>query len=235
MENVKLTILLPVLNEEKTIATCIKKAKRFILGSNINAEVLVADNNSTDKSSEIAEQMGARVIHVKEKGYGNALIHGIKEAKGKYIIMADADDSYDLENLELFMEKLEEGYELVMGNRFKGGIEKGAMPLLHKIGVPILSLIGRIVSNSKIGDFHCGLRGLNKKTILKMNLESPGMEFASEMIIKAEKHKLKIIEIPTNLKKDGRDRKPHLKTFSDGWKHLKLLIKYCKKEKDSIK
>lgn len=235
MENVKLTILLPVLNEEQTLAICIEKAKKFITRNKINAEILIADNNSTDKSCEIAMQMGARVIHVKEKGYGNTLIHGIKEAKGKYIVMADADDSYDLENLELFIEKLEEGYELVMGNRFKGGIEKGAMPFLHKIGVPFLSLIGRLVCNSKIGDFHCGIRGFNREAIMNLNLQCPGMEFASEMIVKAEKGGLKIAEIPTTLKKDGRNRKSHLKTFSDGWKHLKFLIKSCKNDNYSIK
>ena len=228
MENIKLTILLPVLNEEQTLAICIEKAKKFITKNEINAEILISDNNSTDNSCEIAKEMGARIIHVKELGYGNTLIKGIQEAKGKYIVMADADDSYDLEHLEPFVAKLEDGYDLVIGNRFKGGIEKGAMPFLHKIGVPILSLIGRIVCHSKIGDFHCGLRAFNKNSIMKLNLECPGMEFSSEMIVKAEKQGLKIIEIPTTLKKDGRNRKPHLKTFSDGWKHLKFLIKSCK-------
>lgn len=227
MEKIKLTILLPVLNEERTIATCIEKAKKFIARNSIDAEILIADNDSTDNSCEIAASMGARIIHVKERGYGSTLIHGIREAKGEYIIMADSDDSYDLENLEEFYEKLEEGFELVMGNRFKGGIEKGAMPFLHKIGVPILSWVGRIVCNSKIGDFHSGIRGINKESFLKLNLECTGMEFASEMVVKAEKSNLKITEVPTTLKKDGRNRKPHLKTFSDGYRHLKFLIKSC--------
>lgn len=227
MEKIKLTILLPVLNEERTIATCIEKAKRFIERNGINAEVLIADNGSTDGSCEIATSMGARVIHVKERGYGNTLIHGIKVARGEYVIMADADDSYDLENLEEFYEKLEEGFELVMGNRFKGGIEKGAMPFLHRLGVPVLSFIGRIVCNSKVGDFHSGIRGINREAFLRLNLECTGMEFASEMVVKAEKNNLKVIEVPTTLKKDGRGRKPHLKTFSDGFRHLKFLIKSC--------
>lgn len=225
MEEIKITILLPVLNEEKTLPKCIEKIKKFIEKNNITSEILIADNNSTDNSKKIAIELGARVIEVQEKGYGNTLIHGIKEAKGKYIIMADADDSYDLENLEPFIEKFNEGYEFVMGNRFKGGIEKGAMPFLHKIGVPFLSLIGRMVCHSKIGDFHCGIRGFNKEKIIQLKLECTGMEFASEMIVKAEKQKLKITEIPTTLKKDGRNRKSHLKTFRDGWKHLKYLIK----------
>jgi glycosyltransferase involved in cell wall biosynthesis len=225
MENKELTILLPVLNEEKTIGICIEKAQRFINKYKINAEILVADNNSTDNSCKIAKNMNANIIHVKEKGYGNALINGIKKARGTYIIMADADDSYDLEHLEKFMEKLHQGYELVMGNRFKGGIEKSAMPFSHKIGIPVLSFIGRCVCKSKVGDFHCGIRGFKRQAILDLNLECSGMEFASEMIVKAEKEGLNIVEIPTTLKKDGRGKKSHLKTFSDGWRHLKFLIK----------
>lgn len=224
MDNVELTILLPVLNEEKTLATCINKAKNYIKKSNISAEILIADNNSTDNSCKIAEDLGARVIHVADRGYGNALKGGIKEAKGKYIIMADADDSYDLEHLDLFVQKLREGYELVMGNRFKGGIAKGAMPFSHKLGVPFLSFVGRMVCHSKIGDFHCGIRGLNKEAIQKLNLQCPGMEFASEMIVKAERTHLKVAEVPTTLKKDGRGGKSHLKTFSDGFRHLKFLL-----------
>lgn len=224
MENIELTILMPALNEEKTIGTCIKKAQSYIEKSKISAEVLIADNNSTDNTCKIAEELGARVIHVIEKGYGNALKGGIKEAKGKYIIMADSDDSYDLEHLELFVEKLREGYDLVMGNRFKGGIAKGAMPFSHKLGVPFLSFVGRMVCHSKIGDFHCGIRGLNKESIQKLNLQCGGMEFASEMIVKVERAKLKVAEVPTTLKKDGRGGKSHLKTFSDGWRHLKFLL-----------
>ena len=181
MENKELTILLPVLNEEKTIGICIEKAQRFINKYKINAEILVADNNSTDNSCKIAKNMNANIIHVKEKGYGNALINGIKKARGTYIIMADADDSYDLEHLEKFMEKLHQGYELVMGNRFKGGIKKSAMPFSHKIGIPVLSFIGRCVCKSKVGDFHCGIRGFKRQAILDLNLECSGMEFASEI------------------------------------------------------
>lgn len=225
MEQIELTILMPVLNEEETIEKCIQKAKKYLQENKINGEILIADNGSTDNSAKLAKKMGARVITVQQKGYGNALINGIKQAKGKYIIMADADDSYDLYNLDLFYKKLKEGYELVVGNRFKGGIQKGAMKISHKIGVRFLSLIGRIVCKCKIYDFHCGIRGMNAKKIKNINLKEPGMEFASEMIVKAAKSNLKMCEIPTTLSKDGRIKgKSHLNTIKDGIRHLKYLI-----------
>ena len=222
----ELTILIPCLNEEKSIGICIKKAKKYLEEHNIEGEVLVSDNGSIDKSIEISKTLGARVINTTQKGYGAALINGINNAKGKYIIMGDADDSYDFSNLGLFIDKLREGYELVMGNRFWGGIEKGAMPWSHKyIGNPILSLIGRVLYFSKIRDWHCGLRAFNKDSIKSLNLKSPGMEFASEMVIKSQKSKLKTTEVPTKLYKDKRGRKPHLRSIPDGLRHLKILLK----------
>ena len=225
MKEIELTILMPCLNEEVTLERCIKKAKKFIDKNKIKGEILIADNGSTDNSIAIVKKNGARVINVLEKGYGSALISGMNNANGKYVIMGDSDDSYDFLHLELFVEKLREGYDLVIGNRFAGGIEKGAMPFLHKyVGNPVLSFLGRLFYNSKIRDFHCGLRGYNKEKIKGLNLKCQGMEYASEMIVKAELKRLKIAEVPTTLKKDGRNRKPHLRTFRDGFRHLKFLL-----------
>lgn len=224
----ELTILMPCLNEAKTLKTCISKANSFLINNNIDGEVLIADNGSTDGSQEIAINAGARVVNIPEKGYGAALIGGCEAAYGKYVIMGDSDDSYDFSNLMPFVEKLREGYDLVMGNRFKGGIEKGAMPPLHKyLGNPVLSTIGRILYKSPIKDFHCGLRGYNRESILSLNLHTTGMEYASEMVVQATLHKLKICEVPTTLKKDGRDRPPHLKSWSDGWRHLTFLLMHA--------
>ena len=216
---------MPFLNEELTIGKCIKKATKFLEKNKVKGEILIADNGSEDKSVKIAEKLGARVVHVEEKGYGSALISGTKNAYGKYVIMGDSDDSYDFLHLEGFLEKLREGYDLVVGNRFAGGIDKGAMPFLHRyIGNPVLSFIGRLFYKSKIKDFHCGLRGYNRERMLDLNLKCSGMEYASEMIVKSETNHYKIAEVPTTLKKDGRDRKPHLNTFRDGWRHLKFLF-----------
>lgn len=221
----ELTILMPCLNESRTLKTCIDKAMKFLNDNNIDGEILIADNGSTDGSQDIAKNAGARVVDIPEKGYGAALIGGCNAAFGKYVIMGDSDDSYDFLNLMPFVEKLREGYELVMGNRFKGGIEKGAMPPLHKyLGNPVLSFIGRVLYRSNIKDFHCGLRGYNRESIMKLNLHTTGMEYASEMVVQATLHKLKICEVPTTLKKDGRDRPPHLRSWSDGWRHLTFLL-----------
>lgn len=226
----ELTILMPCLNESKTIQICINKAQTFLESNHIDGEILIADNGSTDGSQDIAINSGARVINVKEKGYGSALISGCNAAKGKYVIMGDSDDSYDFLNLMPFLEKLREGYDLVMGNRFKGGIEKGAMPPLHKyLGNPVLSFIGRLLYHTNIKDFHCGLRGYNRDSILKLNLHTLGMEYASEMVVQATLHNLKIIEVPTTLKKDGRDHPPHLRSWSDGWRHLTFLLMHSPK------
>lgn len=229
-KELELTILMPCLNEAETLEICINKAKKSLQKNKINGEVLIADNGSTDGSQKIAERCGARVINVPVKGYGSALIEGTKQAKGKYIIMGDADDSYDFSNIMPYVEKLREGYELVMGNRFKGGIEKGAMPWSHRyIGTPVLSFIGRLFYKSKIGDFNCGMRGYEKEAILKLDLKTTGMEYASEQIVQATLNGLKIAEVPTTLKKDGRSRPPHLKSFKDGWRHLKFLLMYSPK------
>jgi len=224
-KDVELTILMPCLNEAETLEICIIKAKKFLDYYNVNGEVLIADNGSTDGSQEIASANGARLVNIPEKGYGSALIGGCKAAYGKYVIMGDADDSYDFLHLMPFLEKLRDGYDLVMGNRFKGGIEKDAMPPLHKyLGNPVLSGIGRLIYPSNIGDFHCGLRGYNVESIRALNLKSQGMEYASEMVVQATLHKLKTTEVSTTLSKDGRTRPPHLRSWSDGWRHLKYLL-----------
>lgn len=224
----ELTILMPCLNEAETLAICIRKAKKFLSENNIDGEVLISDNGSTDGSQDIAKAEGARVVSTDIKGYGSALINGTKNAYGKYVIMGDADDSYDFLHLMPFVEKLREGYDLVMGDRFAGGIEEGAMPWSHKyIGNPVLSFIGRLFYKSKIRDFHCGLRGYNRESMLNLHLQTTGMEYASEMVVKSELSGLKIAEVPTTLSKDGRSRPPHLRSFRDGWRHLKFLLMYA--------
>ncbi len=223
----KITILMPCLNEERTLATCINKAKVFLERIHCTGEILISDNGSTDDSVRIALSDGARVVHIAEKGYGSALWGGILAAKGEYIIMGDADDSYDLSELGPFIQKLDEGYDLVMGNRFKGEIRPGAMPLLHRyIGNPVLSGLGRLFYKTDVGDFHCGLRAFRKDSIQKLDLCTTGMEFASEMVVKAVLFGLKITEVPIVLYPDGRDRPPHLRSFHDGWRHLKFLLLY---------
>ncbi len=225
MEHIELTILMPCLNEAETLSTCIDKAKKFLNNENISGEILIADNGSTDGSQKIAEQQGARVVHVPVRGYGAALRSGIQHALGKYVIMGDADDSYDFVNLKAFVQHLREGYQLVMGNRFLGGIQKNAMPFLNRyVGNPLLSFLGRIFFKNSIGDFHCGLRGFDRETMLQLNLRANGMEFASEMVVKASLHQLKIAEVATTLSPDGRSRPSHLQRWRDGWRHLKLLF-----------
>lgn len=223
----ELSILMPCLNEAETLATCILKAQQSLCDLNVSGEVIIADNGSSDGSPEIAAQLGARVVHVAEKGYGSALLGGIKAARGKYIIMGDADDSYDFTNLGPFLEQLRAGYDLVMGNRFKGGIEPSAMPPLHRyLGNPVLTGIGRLFFRSPCGDFHCGLRGFSKAAIQKLDLRTTGMEFASETVVKASLHNLRITEVPTKLSVDGRSRPPHLRSWRDGWRHLRFLLMY---------
>ena len=223
----ELTILMPCLNEAETIEVCVAKAVKYILDNSIDGEVLVSDNGSSDGSIEIAERAGARVISTLAKGYGSALLNGIDQAQGTYIIMGDADDSYDLSKLDEFVKRLRGGADLVMGNRFAGGIMPGAMPPLHRyLGNPVLSSLGRILFKSKVGDFHCGLRGFRKSSIQDLNLISTGMEFASEMVVKATVLGLRVEEVPTILHPDGRSRKPHLRTWPDGWRHLRFLFLY---------
>lgn len=224
---IELSIVLPCLNEERTVGACVSKALGFLKSHEVNGEVIVADNGSTDGSVRIAEELGAAVAHVQEKGYGSALRGGFAAARGKYIIMADADDSYDLENLMPFVEQLRAGYDLVMGNRFKGGIKKGAMPWHHRyIGNPVLSFIGKLFFKTPANDFHCGLRGFAKAAVEKMNLQTKGMELASEIVIKSSILGMKVCEVPTTLAPDGRDRPPHLRSFRDGWRHLRFLLLY---------
>jgi glycosyltransferase involved in cell wall biosynthesis len=221
----ELTILMPCLNEAETLAICIDKAIKFLQQQNISGEVLIADNGSTDNSQKIAVDHGARVINVDTKGYGAALMGGIEAARGQYVIMGDADDSYDFSALNPFVKKLREGFDLVMGSRFKGGIAPGAMPPLHRyLGNPVLTGLGRLFFKSPVGDFHCGLRGFNSEAIRKLNLKTTGMEFASEMIVKATLHTLRITEVPTTLSPDGRSRPPHLRSWRDGWRHLRFLL-----------
>ena len=226
----ELTILMPCLNEAETVATCVAKAAGFLRRSGVKGEVLIADNGSTDGSQALAEAAGARVVGVLDRGYGAALMGGIEAARGRYVIMGDADDSYDFENLDSMLERLRSGAQLVMGNRFKGGIAKGAMPFLHRyLGNPVLSFLGKLFFKIRIGDFHCGLRGFSRQAMLALGLKSPGMEFASEMVVKAALNGLEIAETPTTLKPDGRTRAPHLKTWRDGWRHLRFLLLHSPK------
>jgi glycosyltransferase involved in cell wall biosynthesis len=221
----ELTVLIPCLNEARTIGVCIDKANAFIERTGIAAEVVVSDNGSSDGSQSIAIRRGARVVLASERGYGAALIHGIQQARGKFIIMGDADDSYDFSRLDAYVDRLRAGAEVVVGNRFKGGIEPGAMPPLHRyLGNPVLSFIGRLFFRIPIGDFHCGLRGFSKDAVSKLGLTSPGMEFATEMIAKAARAGLSVVEVPTTLSRDGRDRPPHLRTWRDGWRHLLFML-----------
>ena len=224
---VEVSVVMPCLNEADTLETCIRKAEQALSEHDIVGEIVVADNGSTDGSQAIAARTGARVVPVEAKGYGNALMGGIAAARGRFIVMADADDSYDFTAITPFIEKLREGYELVMGNRFAGGIKPGAMPFLHRyLGNPVLSGLGRLFFSSPCSDFHCGLRGFRKDAIHKMDLRTTGMEFASEMVVKATLFDMRITEVPTTLSPDGRSRPPHLRSWRDGWRHLQFLLLY---------
>ena len=224
-EEVELTILMPCLNEAETLAVCIRKAQSFLDRSGIAGEIVIADNGSTDGSREIALAHGARMVPVPERGYGAALGGGIAAARGRYVVMADADDSYDFSQLDAFVSALRDGADLVMGNRFLGGIAPGAMPWHHRyIGNPVLSFAGRLFFRTPIGDFHCGLRGFSRKSIRSLQLRTSGMEFASEMVVKATLAHMDVREVPTTLEKDGRSRPPHLRSFRDGWRHLRFLL-----------
>lgn len=229
--SVFLSIVLPCLNEARTLTVCIRKAQaylRSLAARGLEGEVIVADNGSTDGSCKLARSLGARVVEANATGYGNALQAGIKSANGEYVIMGDADDSYDFLSLDAFVSALKAGNDLVIGNRFAGGIEKGAMPLLHRyFGNPLLTMIGRLFFKSPVHDFNCGLRGFNRAAILRLGLCAPGMEYALEMIIKASIHGLRITEVPTTLSPDGRDRDPHLRSWRDGWRSLRLYLLMC--------
>jgi len=220
-----LSIVLPCLNESETLKVVIDKAQKSILEMKLKGEVIVADNGSVDGSQEIAQACGAILVNVPQRGYGSALIAGINNSQGKYIIMGDSDDSYAFDDLSGFIDELNKGFDLVMGNRFLGGISKGAMPFLHRyLGNPVLSWLGRLFFKVPMRDFHCGLRAFKKDSIQSLNLRCSGMEFASEMVVKASLNGLKIAEVPTTLKPDGRSRAPHLRTWRDGWRHLVFLL-----------
>jgi hypothetical protein len=218
---------MPCLDEAETLATCIEKARGFLERTGVAGEIVIADNGSSDGSQDIARSLGARVVDVSRKGYGAALMGGIRAARGRYVIMGDADDSYDFANLDPFLERLRAGCELVMGNRFRGGIKPGAMPPLHRyLGNPVLTGIGKLLFRSPCGDFHCGLRGFSKAAIEQLDLRTSGMEFASEMVVKATLHGLEVAEVPTTLSPDGRSRPPHLHSWRDGWRHLRFLLMF---------
>lgn len=221
------SVVMPCLNESRTLQTCLEKAKGSLTARNVTFELIVADNGSEDGSQEIARRCGATVVNVPERGYGAALMAGIHSAAGRFIIIGDADDSYDFSAIAPFVDQLLSGSELVVGNRFTGGIAEGAMPPLHRyLGTPVLRAVGRLFYRSPCNDPNCGLRGFEKSAIQRLDLRTTGMEFASEMIIKATLHKLRISEIPTTLSRDGRNRRPHLRTWRDGWRHLRFLMLY---------
>src|SRR5216683_5320693 len=224
---IELSVVMPCLNESATVGTCVKKALGAMARHGIHGEVIVADNGSTDGSPRIAAEQGARVVPIETRGYGSALRGGIAAARGRFVLMGDADDSYDFTQLNAYVGKLREGYDLVMGNRFQGGILPGAMPPLHRyLGNPVLTGIGRLFFKSPVGDFHCGLRGFRKEAIEGLRLRTLGMEYAGEMIVKASAFGLRITEIPTTLSPDRRDHAPHLRTWRDGWRHLRFLLLY---------
>lgn len=230
LPELELSIVMPCLNEAETLARCVRKARFFLDAHGIAGEVVVADNGSIDGSQQIANALGARLVHVQARGYGAALMGGIAEARGRYVAMGDADDSYDFGGLMPFLNSLRDGADLVMGNRFLGGVAPGAMPPLHRyLGNPVLSFIGRSFFDTAIGDFHCGLRAFRRDRMLALGLTARGMEFASEMVVKAALHRLDIREVPTTLLPDGRSRAPHLRTWRDGWRHLRFLLTFAPK------
>lgn len=222
----ELSILMPCLNEETTVGKCIDTARNYLVRNGLNGEVLIADNGSTDKSVSVAREHGARVIHVKRRGYGCALRAGLKAARGRVIIMADADTTYDLSETDKLYKPLSTGeYDMMIGDRFRGGIEKGAMPVSHVIGVKFLSLVGRVRYRSKVKDYHCGLRGISREALGKLKFHTTGMEFATEMIAEAERKKLRIGQVPVSLKKCRDSRQSKLRTIRDGIRHLVYIIR----------
>jgi hypothetical protein len=226
---VEVSVVLPCLNEAETLAVCVQKARKCLAELGVDGEVVVADNGSTDGSQQIATEQGARVVHAPVRGYGGALMAGIDAARGRFVIMADADDSYDLGHLGPFVEQLRAGHDVVMGNRFRGGIAAGAMPPLHRyLGNPVLSWLGRVLFGlGQVGDFHCGIRGFDRRRIQALGLCMPGMEFASELVVRASLARYSIVEVPTTLRPDGRSRPPHLRTWRDGWRHLRFLLVFA--------
>jgi hypothetical protein len=226
-EPIELSIVMPCLNEAATLGACIRKAQQSFDELGLRGEVVIADNGSTDGSVRIAEELGARVVHVSNRGYGNALNGGIAHARGRWVIIGDADDSYDFSDLGAIVEKLSAGFELVVGNRFLGGIHPGSMPRLHKyLGNPLLSFVGRRLYGTSCGDIYCGLRGFDRERVRALDLRSAGMEFALEMVVKATMGGLRVTEVPTTLSPDAEGREPHLRTWRDGWRSIRLLLLY---------
>ncbi len=224
---VELSIVMPCLNEAETVERCVRTACGFLKRHGVSGEVIVADNGSTDGSQQLAPAAGARVVDVPDRGYGAALMGGIVGSRGRYVVMGDADDSYDFSSLMPFLEALRAGSDLVMGDRFRGGIAPGAMPKLHRyLGNPVLTWIGRLFFRSPVRDFHCGLRAFRRDAVLALDLRTSGMEFASEMVVKATLRGQRIAEVPTTLRPDGRSRPPHLRSWRDGWRHLRFLLLY---------
>jgi glycosyltransferase involved in cell wall biosynthesis len=227
VDDLELSVVMPCLNERATVGTCVKKALRAMVRHGIRGEVIVADNGSTDGSQQIAMKSGARVVPIETRGYGSALRGGIAAAQGRFVLMGDADDSYDFTQVHMFVSKLREGYDLVMGNRFQGGILPGAMPPLHKyLGNPVLTAVARLFFKAPIGDIYCGLRAFRREAIEHLGLRTEGMEYANEMVVKATTFGLRITEVPTTLSPDGRGRPPHLRTWRDGWRTLRFLLLY---------
>ncbi|MBD3393763.1 MAG: glycosyltransferase [Chitinivibrionales bacterium] len=224
----EVSVVMPCLNEAETVGACVKNAVRALDHAGLDGEVVVADNGSSDGSRRIAANAGARIVEVRAKGYGAALMGGIEAARGTFVIMGDADASYDFGQITEFLQKLRDGYDLVMGNRFRGGIQRGAMPFLHRyFGNPMLTFLGRFLFRSRqCGDFHCGLRAFRRDAVQRLNLRTTGMEFATEMVVKSSLHGLRITEIPTTLSPDGRTHPPHLHTWRDGWRHLRFMLLY---------
>ena len=224
--DIDLSVVIPCLNEEKTIGTCIEKCKKVFAELGINGEVVVSDNGSTDNSVSISESLGARVVHCKDKGYGNALRFGFKNALGNYIIMGDADNTYDYNEIPIFWKALTPDIDMVIGTRLRGYIEKSAMPFLHRyLGTPVLTMVLNILYGTRISDIMCGMRLMKRESLEKINLKTTGMEFASELMVEFAKHKFKIKEVKISLKCGAKGRKPHLNTWRDGWRHLCYLVK----------
>lgn len=224
--SLELSIVMPCLNEAETLGICIEKSLDYLRRQGVKGEIVVADNGSTDGSQQMARDLGARVVDVKVRGYGAALFHGTKSSHGRFIVMGDSDDSYDFSDLDPFLEKLRDGFDLVMGDRFSGGIAPGAMPWKNRyIGNPALSSIGRLLFGVPVRDFHCGLRGFSRTAFERMDLRTTGMEYATEMVVKAHFQRLRIVNVPTTLSPDGRSRKPHLRPWRDGVRHLLLMVK----------
>ncbi len=228
-KNIELSLVMPCLNEERTIGNCVKNCFKALKKHKINGEVVVCDNNSSDKSKEIAKKLGARIIIERNRGYGNACITGLKKAKGKYLLKLDADGSYDPVEIDRFIRLLREGYDVVMGSRYKGKILPGSMPWSHQyIGNPVLTLTANLFCSTHISDLCCGMKAFSKNAFQKMNLSSPGMEFGPETTIKARQAGVSLKEVPITYHPDGRIRKSNLNQWRDGLRDISFILKESK-------